>query len=130
MEAQEIHVILELKALREGAWKLVEYTAYHQNLAFIVSKDLRALLKIAHKARPEIHASLINLQMYQPAWLVDTKLVAPKELEFTVDEEFPTPGEAALGWTLEDIATAERALRKPLSIPAKSRFLSGKFVHT
>ena len=67
--------------------------------------------------------------MYQPAWLVDAKSVAPKELEFTVDEEFPTPGEAALGWTLEDMAMGKRALRKPLSIPAKSRFLPGKFVH-
>ena len=129
MEAQESRVILELKALREGSWKLAEYTVYHRNLASVVSNDLRALLKIAYKAHPEIHAYLINLQMYQPAWLVDTKLVAPKELEFTVDEEFPTPGEAALGWTLEDMAMDERALRKPLSIPAKSKLLLGKFVH-
>ena len=95
----------------------------------MVSKDLRALHKIAHKTHPEIYAYLIDLQMYQPTWLVDAKLVAPKELEFTVNEEFPTPGEAALGWALEDMARAERALRKPLSIPAKSRFLPGKFVH-
>ena len=61
MEAQESRVILELKALREGAWKLAEYTVYHKNLVFVVSKDLRALLKIAHKAHPEIHAYLIDL---------------------------------------------------------------------
>ena len=67
--------------------------------------------------------------MYQPAWLVDAKSVAPKKLEFTVDKEFPTPEEAALNWTLKDMTTAERALRKPLSTPAKSRFLPGKFVH-
>ena len=52
---------MELKALREGAWKLAEYTVYHKNLVFVVSKDLRALLKIAHKAHPEIHAYLIDL---------------------------------------------------------------------
>ena len=91
MEAQESRVILELKALREGAWRLAEYTAYHKNLAFMVSKELRALLKIAHKAHPEIHAYLINLQMYQPTWMVDAKSVTPKELEFTINEEFPTP---------------------------------------
>ena len=96
MEAQESHVILELKALWEGAWKLADYTAYHKNLVFVVSRDLRALLKIAYKAHPEIHAYLINLQMYQPTWMVDAKSVAPKELEFTVDEEFPMPEEAAL----------------------------------
>ena len=95
MEAQESSVILKLKALQEDAWKLVEYTTYHKNLAFVVSRDLRTLLKIAHKAHPEIHAYLIDLQMYQPAWMVDAKSVAPKELEFTVDEELPTPEEAA-----------------------------------
>ena len=102
---------------------------YHKNLAFVVSKDLRALFKIAHKAHPEIHAYLIDLQIYQPAWMVDAKSVAPKELEFTVNEEFPTPEEAASDWTLEDMATTKRALRKPLSIPVKSRFLPEKFVH-
>ena len=99
METQESHIILELKVL-QGAWKLAEYTAYHKNLAFVVSRDLRALLKITHKAHPEIHTYLINLQMYQTTWLVDAKSVAPKELEFTVNEEFPTPEEAALYWTL------------------------------
>ena len=61
--------------------------------------------------------------------MVEAKSVAPKELEFTVDEEFPTPKKAASDWALEDMATTERALRKPLSIPVKSRFLPGKFVH-
>ena len=115
--------------LWEGAWKLAEYAAYHKNLVFVVSRDLRALLKIAHKAHPEIHAYLIDLQMYRPMWMVDAKSVTPKELEFTINEEFPTQEEAVLDWTLEDMATAKRALRKPLSIPAKSRFLPGKFVH-
>ena len=61
MEAQESHVILELKALQEGAWKLAECIAYHKNLAFVVSRDLQALLKFTHKAHPEIYAYLINL---------------------------------------------------------------------
>ena len=61
--------------------------------------------------------------------MVDARSVAPKELEFAVDEDFPTPKEAASDWSLEDMATAERALRKPLSIPVKSRFLPGKFMH-
>ena len=58
---KESRVILELKALQEGAWKLAEYTAYHKNLTFMVSKDLRDLLKIAHKVHPKIHAYLIEL---------------------------------------------------------------------
>ena len=129
MEAKESHVILELKVLQESACKLAEYTVYHKNLVFMVSKDLRALLRIVHKAHPEIHAYLIDLQMYWPMWMVDAKSATPKELGFTIDEKFPAQEEAALNLTLEDMATAERALRKPLSIPAKSRLLPGKIVH-
>ena len=92
----------------------MEYTVYLENLVFVVSKDLPALLKTAHKAHPETHAYLINLQMYRPTWMVDAKSVTPKELEFTIDEAFPTQEEASLDWTLEDIATTERALTKPL----------------
>ena len=61
--------------------------------------------------------------------MTDAKSITPKELEFAIDEEFPTQEEAVQDWTLEDMATTERALKKPLSIPAKSRFLPGKFVH-
>ena len=63
---------------------------YYKNLIFVVSKDLQALLRIAHKAHPEIHAYLIDLQMYRPTWTVDAKSVIPKELEFIIKEEFPT----------------------------------------
>ena len=85
--------MLELKALREGAWKLQEYTAFHDKLTFVVSPDLRALLKIAHRTHPTLHAFLIDLQMYRPTWLVATKNMAPKELEFdpeVLGEQFPS----------------------------------------
>lgn len=61
LETSDSRVVLELKALREGAWKLSEYTAYAQNLTMRVSKELRALLKVAHKAHPELQALLIDL---------------------------------------------------------------------
>ena len=60
-ESGESGVMLELKAMREGAWKLQAYTAFHRNLTFVVSPDLRALLKVAHKAHPTLHAYLIDL---------------------------------------------------------------------
>ena len=65
-ESNKSGVMLELRAMREGAWKLQEYSAFHKNLTFVVSPDLRALLKIAHKAHPTLHAYLIDLQTYQP----------------------------------------------------------------
>ena len=61
MEQTESRVLLELKALWEGAWKLSEFTAFAPNLVMKVSKELRALLKIANKANPELQAMLIDL---------------------------------------------------------------------
>lgn len=52
MEVEESSVLLEAKALREGCWKLGEYTSFTNNLTMCVSKELRALLKIAAKANP------------------------------------------------------------------------------
>ena len=39
--------MLELKALREGAWKLSEFTAYSKRLTMQISPHLKALLKVA-----------------------------------------------------------------------------------
>ena len=62
--------MLELKALREGAWKLSEYTAYSKNLVMRVTPDLRALLKVANRAHPSVHAMLIDLSAYKPKFIM------------------------------------------------------------
>ena len=54
LEQQESRVVLELKALREGAWKLSEFTAYAPRLVMKVSPELKALLKVANRAHPEL----------------------------------------------------------------------------
>ena len=54
LEQSESRVLLELKALREGAFKLAEFTAFAKHLTMRVSKELRVLLKVAHKAHPEL----------------------------------------------------------------------------
>ena len=54
LELHESRVMLELRALREGCWKLSEYTAFHPKLSMIVSPELRALLKISNKAHPQL----------------------------------------------------------------------------
>ena len=53
--------MLEVKALREGAWKLSEYTAFHRHLCFVISPKLKVLLKIVPKAHPQLQAYLIDL---------------------------------------------------------------------
>ena len=70
-------IFLELKALRKGAYKLSEFTAFAKHLTIWVSKELRALLKVAHKAHPEVQALLINLMQYQTKLLVDECRVTP-----------------------------------------------------
>ena len=81
LEQSDSRVLLELKALREGAFKLAEFTAFAKHLTMRVSKELRALLKVAHKAHPELQALLIDLMQYQPRLLVDERHASPRELE-------------------------------------------------
>ena len=61
MELEQSKLLLELKAVREGCWKLSDFTAYASRFSLRISPELRALLKITKKAHPEIHAMLIDL---------------------------------------------------------------------
>ena len=54
LEQSESAVMLELKILREASRKLGEFTAFHNQLTMVVSPELRALLKISHKAHPTL----------------------------------------------------------------------------
>ena len=67
--------------LQEGAFKLAEFTAFAKHLTMRVSKELRALLKVARKAHPELQALIINLMQYYPKLLVDERHATPCELE-------------------------------------------------
>ena len=64
LEQSDSCVPLELKVLHEGAHKLSEFTAFDKHLTMRVSKDLPMLLKVAHKAHPELQAQLIDLMQY------------------------------------------------------------------
>ena len=54
LEQSDSCVLLELKALQEGAFKLTDFTAFAKHLTVRVSMELRALLKVVHKAHPEL----------------------------------------------------------------------------
>ena len=100
-------MLLEVKALREGAWKLSEYTAFHCHLCFVISPELNALLKIVPKAHPQLQAHLIDLCQYNPTWWVGIDSEAPKALHIKDEDE----GDVLLPELMEDIATTERALQ-------------------
>ena len=114
--------MLELKALREGAWKLREFTAYSKRLTMKISPHLKALLKVANKAHPATHAMLIDLMTYKPKFIVGEKPVAPPEFGME-NEAREDPVD------LDDMKTAEGALRKPIHLPPKARFQSRPHIH-
>ena len=123
LERSESRVLLELKALREGAWKLSEFTAFSRHLSMRVSKELRALLKVAPRAHPELQALLIDLMQYHPKLLVDELRVAPTELDMA-EEAAPRDDD----WE-SDMLLAESALQKPVHLPPRARFAPGKAIH-
>ena len=77
LKQSDSHILLELKVLREGVDKLLEFTAFSRYLTMRVSKELHALLKVAHKAHLELQVLLIDAMQYQPKWLVNECRVAP-----------------------------------------------------
>ena len=61
LEKLESRVLLELKVLHEGTWKMSEFTAFSQQPVMQVTLELCALLKVALKAHLELQAMLINV---------------------------------------------------------------------
>ena len=82
LEKMESCILLELKALHEGTWKMGEFIVFSQNLIMQVTPELQALLKVAPKAHPELQAMLVDVQQYKPTWAVGSTSIAPEELDF------------------------------------------------
>ena len=61
LEKLESHVLLELKALCEAAWKMGEFMAFSQKLVMKVTLELHTFLKVTLKAHLELQAILIDL---------------------------------------------------------------------
>ena len=65
----ESRVLLELKALREGAWKMGEFTAFFPKTNHAGHTGVAGLVEgHALKAHPDLQAMLINVQQYKPSW--------------------------------------------------------------
>ena len=54
LEKLEIHVLLELKALHEGAWKMGHFMVFSQHLVMQLTLELCILLKVVPKAHPKL----------------------------------------------------------------------------
>ena len=76
LEQLDSCILLALKALHESGYKLLEFIAFAKHPTMWVCKELRVLLKVAHKAHPELQALLIDLMQYQPKLLVDECRIA------------------------------------------------------
>ena len=82
LEKTKSCVLLELKALCEGARKMGNFTVFSQKLTMQVTPELQALLKVMPKAHPELQAMLIDIQQYKPTWAIGGASIMPKELDF------------------------------------------------
>ncbi len=87
-----------------------------------ISPELRALLKVAPKAHPELQATLVDLMMYKPTLLVGETAQAPDKLGMEQLGEPTAP-------QLEVMRTAETALWQPIHLPATARFSPGTNIH-
>ena len=127
LEKMESHILLELKALQEGTWKMVEFMAFSQQLTMQVTPELRALLKVAPKAHLELQAMLIDVQQYKPTWAIGGKSTAPEELDFPSSTmgKWDEPDDPV---DLDDMHCTKSALGK-VSLPPKACFVPGKVVH-
>ena len=56
-----------------------------------ISPELRALLKVAPKAHPELQAALVDLLMYKPTLVVGSTPLAPEELGMELPGESDAP---------------------------------------
>lgn len=113
-------MLLELRALREGCWKLSEYTTYANRLVLSVSRGLKALLGLSKRAHPDIQAMAIDLAQYKPKFLVNTPSVAPSAMGMEDQSEPMEP--AAYQEFCSDMVSTEKALNTPNYTPPKSRF--------
>ena len=80
LEKMESCILLELKALHEGTWKMGEFMAFSQQLTMQVTPELWALLKVAPKAHPELQAMLIDIQQYKPTWAIGGASAMPERV--------------------------------------------------
>ena len=128
LETLECYVLLELKALCEGAWKIGEFMVFSQLLVMMVTPELHALLKVALKAHLELQAMLIDVQQYKPTWYMGGTSIAPTELDFissTMGKWEDEPDEPV---DVDAMYCRESALGG-VSLPLKACFVLGKAVH-
>ena len=78
LEKLEIHILLELKALYEDAWKVGEFMAFSQQLVIQVTLELHALLKFTPKAYQKLKVILTDVQQqHKPIWILGGTSVVP-----------------------------------------------------
>ena len=82
LEKLESRILLELKALCEGTWKMGEFTAFSQHLVMQATLELHILLKVVPKVHLELQMMLIDVQQYKPTRVVVGASAVPKELDF------------------------------------------------
>ena len=105
-----------------------EFMAFPQELIMQVTPELRALLKVAPKAHPELQAMLIDVQQYKPTWVMGGASAMPKELDFPSSNSGEWEDKLDELVDLDAMHCTKTALGK-VGLPPKTCFDRGKVVH-
>ena len=131
LECEDPRVLLELRALKEGLWKLAEFTAYAKKLVISISQILKSLLKLSNRTHPTLQALVIDLLQYKPKFIVPDfhdPRAAPSELGM----EAPPVDVADLQEKrarMDERFQVLSALKQPMHLPPKAQFIEGDSVH-
>ena len=66
LQKLDSRILLKLKALCEGAWRIGEFTAFSQHHVMQVTQELCTLLKVVPKAHHKLQAMPLDLQQNKP----------------------------------------------------------------
>ena len=126
LEKIESCILLELKALHEGAWKMGKFMAFSQHLVIQVTPEPCALLKVMPRAHLELQAMLIDVQQYKPTWVVGGTSATPKELRQVVLGKWEDEPDELVD---PDAMHCTKSALGKVSLPPKVCFVLGKLVH-
>ena len=121
-------ILLDLKALHKGTWKMSKFMVFSHHLVMQVTPELRTLLKVVPKVHPELQAMLIDAQQYKNTWVAGGTLAMPKELGFTISTKGKWEDEPDELVDLDTMHCAKSTLGK-VSLSPKAHFALGKVVH-
>jgi RNase H-like domain found in reverse transcriptase len=121
-EAAESELALECICIQETLAKLQHFTAFASRLEVAASPSFRALVNLAPKGHPRIHAQILDIKAYRPTFTTKDNPRLPPELAWSVEEPWCSPPDTIP-------LPPELNLRTPARRSKYNQFHPGPYVH-